>query len=62
MGSAVTARHSLALYPAAEPLPNPLEVESVHWHTAEEMAELPGLLASNLQFLEALARGEFRLD
>lgn len=44
------------------PVPNPLEVESVHWHTAEEMAGLPGLLASNLHFLEAWTRGEFQLD
>ena len=42
--------------------PNPLEVASVHWHTAEEMLRLPGLLESNLAFLEALAAGQIRLE
>jgi 8-oxo-dGTP pyrophosphatase MutT (NUDIX family) len=42
--------------------PNPLEVESVHWMTATRMLGLPELLATNREFLAALARGEFRLD
>jgi hypothetical protein len=37
-------------------------VESIHWHTPAEMADLPELLESNRRFLEALARGEFGLD
>jgi len=32
-------------------LPNPTEVESVHWFTAEELWELPQLLSSNREFL-----------
>jgi 8-oxo-dGTP pyrophosphatase MutT (NUDIX family) len=46
---------------AAQPSPNPAEVESVHWHTPSELATLPGLLDSNLAFLAALGRGEFSL-
>jgi len=42
-------------------VPAPAEVESVHWHTPDEIAGLPGLLESNLQFLAALARNEFAL-
>jgi 8-oxo-dGTP diphosphatase len=45
----------------AELRPNPAEVESIHWHTAEEMGELPGLLESNLAFLAAVAAGEISL-
>jgi 8-oxo-dGTP diphosphatase len=45
-----------------DPCPNPAEVESFHWHTPAEMAELPELLESNRRFLEALARGEFQLE
>lgn len=43
------------------PRPMPEEVESVHWHTPQEMLDLPGLLDSNREFLAALARGEIRL-
>lgn len=32
--------------------PNPAEVESIHWFTAEELRELPLLLSSNRAFLE----------
>jgi 8-oxo-dGTP diphosphatase len=42
--------------------PNPAEVESIHWHTPTEMAELSDLLESNRQFLAALAAGQFRLE
>jgi 8-oxo-dGTP diphosphatase len=41
--------------------PNPAEVESVHWVTREELPDWPGLLASNRDFLAALAAGEFTL-
>ena len=40
-------------------LPNPAEVESVHWLTAAEMLQLPELLESNRHFLAAMAQGEF---
>jgi 8-oxo-dGTP diphosphatase len=50
------------LAPHCEPCPNPAEVESIHWHTPAEMAELPELLESNRRFLEALARGELLLE
>lgn len=45
----------------AEPHPNPLEVESVHWHTPDEMARLPALLESNAEFLELLSRKQIVL-
>jgi 8-oxo-dGTP pyrophosphatase MutT (NUDIX family) len=48
--------------PTCEYLPNPVEVESVHWLTVEEMAGLPQLLESNRHFLRALAGGEIVLD
>jgi 8-oxo-dGTP pyrophosphatase MutT (NUDIX family) len=50
---AVEAREQLA--------PNPLEVESVHWFTQDEMLLLAELLDSNRQFLAALATDEIRL-
>ncbi len=41
--------------PDATPVPNPAEVESIHWYTPDEMSQLPDLLASNDEFL-GLAR------
>jgi len=49
------------LPPDAVPVPNPREVESIHWLTPEEMAQQPDLLASNRDFLELVARGEIVL-
>ena len=49
------------LDPDAEPVPNPAEVESVHWVTPEELAQLPDLLETNRQFLQALDSGEIEL-
>ena len=37
---------------AAEPIANPLEVESFQWLTTAEIRRLPQLLASNLEFLD----------
>lgn len=48
--------------PAAVPVPNPREVESIHWVTPQEMAQLPDLLDSNRIFLELIERGEISLD
>jgi 8-oxo-dGTP diphosphatase len=45
----------------AEFLPNPAEVESIHWLTTAEMLSLAELLESNRLFLDALAAGEIRL-
>ncbi len=42
----------------ARPVPNPAEVRSIHWFTADEMLELPDLLPSNREFLELVVRGE----
>lgn len=50
------------LEPDAEPLPNPAEVESVHWLNPAEMSQLPGLLESNREFLVLLRRGEIHLS
>ena len=43
----------------AEPVANPLEVESVAWLTADEFRGLAQVLASNLEFLDAWERGAF---
>ena len=50
-----------AVDPAAPITPNPLEVEAVLWHTADQMRSLPDLLPSNHDFLAALSRQEFLL-
>lgn len=42
--------------------PDSREVASVHWLTIDQMRQLPGLLSSNLMFLDALQRGEFSLE
>jgi 8-oxo-dGTP diphosphatase len=44
---------------AAEPLAQPHEVESFHWLTAAEIRQLPNLLASNVEFLDAWTAGKF---
>jgi ADP-ribose pyrophosphatase YjhB (NUDIX family) len=44
---------------AAEPQPNPQEVESFHWLTPAEIRCLPALLASNLEFLNLWQTGQF---
>jgi (d)CTP diphosphatase len=41
----------------AEPVPNPDEVESVHWLSISEMESLDGLLESNHAFLRFLREG-----
>ena len=46
----------------AVPVPSPREVESIHWVTPREMAQLPGLLDSNRVFLELIERGEIQWD
>jgi 8-oxo-dGTP diphosphatase len=38
--------------PEALPVATPAEVESIHWYTPAEMAQLPDLLESNREFLE----------
>jgi (d)CTP diphosphatase len=48
--------------PACVYRPNPAEVASIHWLTADEMRDLPELLESNRHFLRALAEGEIVLD
>lgn len=42
-------------------VPNPAEVESVHWYRPVEIAQLPNLLESNHRFLEALNSGQIDL-
>jgi 8-oxo-dGTP diphosphatase len=44
------------------PVPNPAEVESIHWLTAREMAETPDLLESNQVFLELIEGGKIWLE
>jgi len=51
-----------SLLPGERPLPNPAEVESLHWYTRDELARLEGLLPSNAAFLAAVERGEIHLD
>ncbi len=38
-------------------VPHPAEVESYHWLTPAEIRQLPQLLASNVEFLDAWERG-----
>jgi len=45
------------LAPDAIPVANPIEVDSIHWFTPEEMARLPDLLESNREFLQRVERG-----
>ena len=48
----------LADFSADAPLvPNPAEVESLHWLAPQQMLELPELLESNRHFLAASRRG-----
>lgn len=49
------------LEPDAVPVGNPREVESIHWLTPCEMAQLPDLLESNREFLHLVGRGEIAL-
>jgi 8-oxo-dGTP diphosphatase len=53
---------SAAISPDAQPTASPREVESIHWFTPGEMAELPDLLPSNKDFLELVLKGEVTLD
>jgi len=46
------------LAPNAVFRPNPEEVESVHWLTIDEMRQLPEMLSTNHDFLDALIQGE----
>jgi 8-oxo-dGTP diphosphatase len=41
---------------------NPHEVESMHWLTPEEIANLPALLPSNHEFLQALSSGQVVIE
>ncbi|MCP4190851.1 MAG: NUDIX domain-containing protein [Planctomycetaceae bacterium] len=49
------------LQPKSPLIPNPAEVESVHWLTPEQVLYLPGLLPTNRHFLEAVASQQVRL-
>jgi len=50
-----------ALPTAALPVPNPAEVESVHWLTPDEIRAHPDLLQGNIGFLDAVCRGQIEL-
>jgi 8-oxo-dGTP pyrophosphatase MutT (NUDIX family) len=41
--------------------PNPHEVADFRWVPCEEFRTQPGVLSSNLEFLDALSRGDFTL-
>ncbi len=45
-----------------EPVGNPREVESIHWFTPQEMADLPDLLESNREFLRLVLDGALSLE
>ncbi len=51
-----------ALTDTATIVPNPAEVDSVHWLLRDEMLTLPELLESNRLFLDAIAAGEISLS
>ena len=44
--------------PTAEPIANPLEVESFQWLTAADIRRLPQLLTSNAEFLAVWESGQ----
>lgn len=46
---------------SAQLVPNPLEVAEAFWRPWTTMRDLPGLLESNLAFLDALERRDFVL-
>ncbi len=46
---------------SAATVANPREVESIHWFTPQEMADLPELLESNREFLQLIQHGKIRL-
>ncbi len=46
---------------SGEPAPNPLEVESIHWLTPQEILELSDVVDGNRQFVEAIIRGEIAM-
>jgi 8-oxo-dGTP pyrophosphatase MutT (NUDIX family) len=48
--------------PDAMPVPNPAEVESIHWLTPDEMSQLPDLLQSNREFLEFAGKSRLFSD
>lgn len=48
---------SAELAEGGEPVPNPAEVESIHWWTSEEMLRSSELLESNRMFLDAIEAG-----
>ena len=48
--------------PGCPLVPNPAEVESIHWLTRAEMLAQEQLLESNRTFLQALAEGRIVLD
>jgi 8-oxo-dGTP pyrophosphatase MutT (NUDIX family) len=51
-----------ALPDGVEPVINPAEVAEYAWLTLPEIKTLPRLLESNLQFLEAVERGEIVVE
>jgi (d)CTP diphosphatase len=51
-----------ALETCEDPSPNLQEVESIHWLTPEEILALPELLDGNRAMVEAMIRGEVRLE
>jgi 8-oxo-dGTP diphosphatase len=50
-----------SLAPDAELVPNPEEVEEIHWFTPEEIRAHPDLLQGNVSFLDALSTGQIDL-
>jgi 8-oxo-dGTP diphosphatase len=51
----------LAEFDGEEITPNPLEVESAHWFTLDELECLPDQLESNRQFVSTLRSGSISL-
>ena len=49
------------LAPDSPLTPNPAEVESIHWFSAEEIRTHSAVLASNVEFFDACDRGEIDL-
>lgn len=47
---------------SVHPTANPLEVESIHWFTPQEILNLADVVDGNRQFAEVLLSGEIALD
>ena len=53
---------TVSLPDAAELVPHPVEVDEILWRTVDALLAEPDLLEGNREFLEAVIRGELRVE